>query len=120
MRKKTIANIADKLFWLIVALLPLLLYAMQFLAYELNVVTDFQSFYDYMSNFGILGGSVVVTALTDIFGEGGILPMFSANSAPLLFLGWFVQVEIVHLAVDFLVFIPRLCHKFMDKATCTE
>lgn len=120
MRKRTINNIADKLFWLVVALLPLVLYALQFFAYELNAITDFQSFYDYMTNFGIIGDSVVVSALTDIFGVGGVLPMFSANSAPLLFLAWFVQVEIVHLAVDFLVFIPRLSHKFMDKITCTE
>lgn len=120
MRKRTINNLADRLFWLIVALLPLLLYAVQFFAYELNALTTFPTFYEYMQNFGILGDSVVASAMSDIFGSDGILPLFTANSAPLLFLSWFVGVEIVHLAVDFLVFIPRLCHKWMEKATCNE
>ncbi len=30
---------------------------------------------------------------------------------------WFVYMHIIHVFVDFIVFIPRLCHKWMGKAT---
>ena len=30
---------------------------------------------------------------------------------------WFISAHIIHIFVDFIVFIPRLCHKWMGKAT---
>lgn len=122
MRKRTILNLADNVFWLIVALLPLILYLVQFCAYDLTSVTTFDSFASFMSGFGINTDSIVYTSMSDLFGTSGILPMFDSTSAsaPLMYLSYFVMVQIVHLAVDFLVFIPKLCHKWMDKFTCTE
>lgn len=31
-------------------------------------------------------------------------------------LAWFIYMHIFHIFVDFIVFIPRLCHKWMGKA----
>lgn len=122
LRKKTISNLADQLFWLVVALLPLVLYAFQFLAYELTAVSsDLPSFLSYMQNFGLSTTSVCYTALQELFGSSGVLPLFaSGDNAVVLFLSYFVTVQIVHLAVDFLLFIPRLSHKWLEKITCTE
>lgn len=118
MRKKTMSNLADHVFWLLVALLPLVLYVVQFFAYELTTVTTFTPFDSFMQTFGVSTSSVVYTSLVDLFGVDGILPLFSgSNSAPILFLSYFVAVEVIHLAVDFLLFIPRLCHKYMEKFT---
>lgn len=117
MRKGTVKFVADKLFWLLVALLPLIIFALQFLIYELpSVTTEMPSFLEFMQNFGISSDSICYTVMSDLFGAEGILPFFSAgNNAVLLFLAYFCSVEIIHLAVDFIVFIPRLSHKFMNK-----
>ena len=122
LRKKTISNLADHIFWLIVGLMPLILYALQFLAYELTAVsTDLPTFLQFMQNFGLSTTSVCYTVLQDLFGSEGILPLYaSGDNAVVLFLSYFVTVEIVHLAVDFLLFIPRLSHKWLEKITCTE
>ena len=122
MRKRTMSAIADHLYWLLVALLPLVCYLIQFLSYELTSVTDsLPTFLSFMQSFGISTDSVIYSVLDDLFGASGILPMFSAGSnAVLLYLAYFVMVQIIHLAVDFLVFIPRLSHKWMEKLTCTE
>ncbi len=122
LRKRTISNLADQIFWLLVALLPLVLYGLQFLAYDLTVVSsDLPTFLDYMQNFGLSTTSVCYTALQELFGSNGVLPLFvSGDNAVVLFLSYFVAVQIVHLAVDFLLFIPRLSHKWLEKITCTE
>lgn len=121
MRKRTMTNLADHVFWLLVALLPLVLYVVQFFAYELTNVTTFTPFDSFMSSLGVSSTSVIFTSLNDLFGAEGTLPLFSGtSSAPILFLSYFVAVEIIHLAVDFLLFIPRLCHKYMEKFTQGE
>ena len=118
MRKRTMSNLADHVFWLLVALLPLVLYVVQFFAYELTTVTTFTPFDTFMTTFGVSTSSVIYTSLVGLFGAEGTLPLFNGiNSAPILFLSYFVAVEIIHLAVDFLLFIPRLCHKYMEKFT---
>lgn len=117
MRKKTLTFMADKLFWLLVALLPLIIFALQFLIYELpSVTSEMPTFLEFMQGFGISSESICYTVMADLFGADGVLPLFSAgNNAVLLFLAYFCSVEIIHLAVDFIVFIPRLSHKFMNK-----
>ena len=122
MRKRTIKNIADQLFWLIVALMPLVVFLVQHLAYELTSSADvLPSFLEFMQDFGISTDSIVYSVLTDLFGFEGIMPFFTQdNNTVLLFMSYFVTVQIVHLAVDFILFIPRLCHKWMEAFTCTE
>ena len=93
MRKRTMSAIADHLYWLLVALLPLLCYFIQFLSYELTSVTDsLPTFLTYMKSFGISTDSVIYSVLNDLFGANGILPMFSVGSnAVLLYLSYFVM-----------------------------
>lgn len=121
MRQRTIKNIADRLFWLVVALLPVLIYLGTFLSYRFASVSEtLPSFAEFMANFGVSQTSIVFTSMSDLFGADGILPLFANNNAILLYMAYFVSVEIVHLAVDFLVFIPRLAHKWMEKLTMNE
>ena len=119
MRKKTLSNIADELFWFIVAILPILFYTGQFLYYKFDdpsVVIP--SFYQFLSQFGVLTDSVIYTVMSDIFGNGGAFPLFDADSSILLYLSYFIIVMIVHVAVDVLLFIPRLSHKWLADFTC--
>ena len=122
MRKRTIANLVDSAFWFLVAILPLALYLITCLSYKLQSSTDtLTAFLPFMKSLGLVDSGLIYKSLFDLFGTGGILPLFSAeNNAILVFLSYFVSVEIVHLAVDFLLFIPRLAHKYMNTFTQNE
>ena len=122
MRKRTIANLVDSFFWLLVAILPIVLYLITCLSYKLQSSTDtLTAFLPFMKNLGLMDNGLIYNSLSDLFGSGGILPLFSAeNNAILVFLSYFVSVEIVHLAVDFLLFIPRIGHKYMNTFTQNE
>lgn len=122
MRKRTIANIVDSAFWFLVAILPLALYLITCLSYKLQSSTDtLTAFLPFMKSLGLVDSGLIYKSLSDLFGTGGILPLFSAeNNAILVFLSYFVSVEIVHLAVDFLLFIPRIGHKYMNTFTQNE
>ena len=122
MRKRTIANIVDSAFWFLVAILPLALYLITCLSYKLQSSTDtLTAFLPFMKNLGLMDSGIIYNSLSDLFGTAGILPLFSAeNNAILVFLSYFVSVEIVHLAVDFLLFIPRIGHKYMNTFTQNE
>ncbi len=122
MRKRTIANLVDSVFWFLVSILPLLLYLITCLSYKLQSSTDsLTAFLPFMKNLGLMDSGIIYNSLSDLFGSSGILPLFSAdNNAILLFLSYFVSVQIVHLAVDFLLFIPRIGHKYMNTFTQNE
>lgn len=122
MRKRTIANLVDSAFWFLVSILPLALYLITCFSYKLQSATDsLTAFLPFMKNLGLMDSGIIYNSLSDLFGSSGILPLFSAdNNAILLFLSYFVSVQIVHLAVDFLLFIPRLAHKYMNTFTQNE
>ena len=122
MRKRTIANLVDSAFWFLVSILPLALYLITCLSYKLQSSTDtLTAFLPFMKNLGLMDSGIIYKSLSDLFGSTGILPLFSAdNNAILLFLSYFVSVQIVHLAVDFLLFIPRIGHKYMNTFTQNE
>ena len=122
MRKRTIANLVDSAFWFLVSILPLALYLITCLSYKLQSSTDsLTAFLPFMKNLGLMDSGIIYNSLSDLFGSSGILPLFSAdNNAILLFLSYFVSVQIVHLAVDFLLFIPRIGHKYMNTFTQNE
>ena len=122
MRKRTIANLVDSFFWLLVAILPIVLYLITCFSYKLtNATESVVAFLPFMKSLGLVDSGLIYNSLSDLFGTGGILPLFSAeNNAILVFLSYFVSVEIVHLAVDFLLFIPRFAHKYMNTFTQNE
>lgn len=112
MRKKTIINVADNFMWYLIYLLPLV--ALLILLAK-NGATDF-SIADTFTSLGldIFVNNPVLTNLSSIFGENGILPFFVSNDI-LIYMSYFICVFIIHLFVDFLLFIPRLAHKWMNK-----
>lgn len=113
MRKKTIKYGLDEVMWTFIYMLPVLCYAVSMIH---ATAGDFGSF---MGNFGVLTSNPVASALQDIFGTDGMLPLFE-NDGYLLYFAYFVQVFIIHLAVDFLLFIPRYAHKWLAVLTCNE
>lgn len=109
MKKKTITTLFDKVFWYIVYMLPIVV--MLILTLKQG---DFVTIADTFTSLNLTGidGSIVYNALFGIFGTGGIMPIFASPDI-LLFMSYFVYANIVHLFVDFILFIPRLAKKWM-------
>ena len=110
----------DKLFWWIVALLPVLCYIL-YVGFG-DVKTSTGSLYtlpDFFVTFILngygFGDNIVWTTLYRIFGSSGVFPVFTSDSSIYIF-NWFIWVELFHVFFDIIVFIPRLAHKWISKA----
>lgn len=122
MRKKTISNLAEHIMWGIILLLPLLMWLISPLGYSIGGGSevsslDLPSLASVFDQFGLNTNNIIYTSFADLFGSDGILPFFEQNSAFLLYIMYFVIVEVVHLVIDCIVFIPRLAHKWLNKCT---
>ena len=110
----------DKIFWWIVALLPVLCYILyvgfgniKTTTGSLYTLPDF--FITYILNGFGFSNNVVWTTLSGIFGSNGVFPIFTSDSSLFVF-NWFIWVELFHVFFDVIVFIPRLAHKWISKA----
>ena len=114
MRKKTINNLFDTFFWYALYFLPVLLFVLYIFSGVLSpeVSLSFTGFLDSVG-FSIATDNVIYNNLIALFGPDGIMPLFADNSAFIIF-AWFVGTFLIHLAVDFLLFIPRYCHKLLN------
>lgn len=120
MRKRTINHLADTIFWYILYFLPVIAYLL-FLFIEPGsspTIVNIESFFGSMG-LSFVTDNIIVNTLTGIFGPNGVLPLFQDGSV-ILILAYYVSVFIMHLAVDFLLFIPRLCHKWLKAFTQGE
>lgn len=122
MRKKTINHLADTIFWYLLYFLPVIAYIVYLATcgkFDNSTIQNlsFNTFLDSTGLATLITDNLIYTTLIDLFAVGGVLGFVEATSPIFIILTWFVNVFIMHLAVDFLLFIPRLCHKYMKKFT---
>lgn len=117
MRKRNIKTFADTFMWYIVYTLPLLAYMLYMLAMP-STSTSVVDFATFMTSSGFALSSVnpVYTAIASVFGNGGIMPLFN-DVGIVMYVAYFASCIIVHIAVDVLVFIPRIAHNYLDGFT---
>ena len=134
MRKRTIKYAADTIFWTILYLLPVISYLIYLYSFGQNpgyttesgqVVATVLAFESLMSYSGLFGSNFVLSpiygTLYNLFSLGQSSSVFPILSTTVLkILSYFISVYILHLAVDFLLFIPRLAHKWLKQFTNTE
>lgn len=110
MRKKTLKTLFDSLFWYFVYLLPLILLTVSI--FRTGTITSLSS---VMGSIGvnILENNFIYTSLLDIFGTGGIFPLFIQTDL-LMFLTYFISAFLLHLFVDIILFIPRFAMNLSD------
>lgn len=112
MRKRTIKRLADTIFW----------YGLYFLPILILIITSIHNPITSVSNvintlgLNILQDNIIFTTLSSIFGVGGVLPFFQSADI-LIFFTYYISVYILHLLVDFVIFIPRLAHKWLNYFT---
>lgn len=114
MRKKTILYFVDTVFWWTVYALPVIVLVIGSNRHLLDIVNSSSTL---LNLFNVLEDSVIYTSLVGLFGTGGVLPVVSSDSILFSFLTWFVVTNLCHIAVDVLLFIPRMAHKFIDVLT---
>lgn len=109
MRKRTITKLFDNVLWYAIYMLPLLLMLLYWFKTGsislVNTMTD--------AGLGIVTNNPIFDSLNSIFGASGTFPLF-ASADVICYMTYFISTFIIHLAVDFLLFIPRLAHKWMD------
>ena len=110
MRKRNVNYFFDTVFWYLLYFLPVGAYL---ISLACNNVFDLAKFFN-LFGFDFVSNNIILNSLSSLFGADGILPIFN-NIAPLYIFTWFVCTFLVHLAVDFLLFVPRLAHKLMDE-----
>ena len=123
MRKRTVNHVADTIFWYILYFLPVLAYFVYIFAFGQNPAVDFEVFNGWDSfesfcavNFPVSVDNVIYNSLYNLFGDVGLIPLFD-NASMCIFFAHFVSVYLLHLMVDFMLFIPRLAHKWLKMFT---
>lgn len=115
MTKKKFSYYFDKLFWYGVAVLPILFVLIFAVSH-----TGFNSFGDMLTQFvaQFPSGDVVSNVFVEIWqGLAGLSEFALGANFPsvLIYLcTYLVYAEILHLLVDFLLFIPNLAHKCLN------
>ena len=70
---------------------------------------------DVNNVFSGFSWNIIFNTFEEVFGTLG----FGVNSFicrfVIIYFTWFIQASFIHLLVDFLVFIPRLLHKFLER-----
>lgn len=120
MRKRTVNHLADTIFWYFLYFLPVIAYLL-FTFVEPGTATaivDIPTFFNQMG-VGFVTDNLIFTSIDGLFGQNGILPFWTTQTPTLIFT-WFITVYIAHLVVDFLLFIPRLAHKWLKAFTQGE
>lgn len=122
MRKRNIMFIADTIFWYLIYFLPVIMYGIYLIhGSESGALIDFKTFVETQLSLSVMSpANPIYSVLTALFGSGGIIPMFGfdiGNTYILVIVTYFATMVLIHLAIDFILFIPRLCHKWMDMYT---
>ena len=112
MRKRTIKCLADTIFWYALYFLPIIVLLITCIH---NPITSVSNVINTLG-LNVLQDSIVFTSLSSIFGTGGVLPFFQSPDI-LLFFTYYICVYILHLLVDFVIFIPRIAHKWLNHFT---
>ena len=121
MRKRTVNFLFDKLIWSVLAFLPIIAYLLYMLTFEKSAqgVTFDPNFDAFIKTSfgGNMGDHTIWYSLAysmeKFLYELGIgIPELN----PLFFsLSWLILVELLHIIVDTLLFLPRLVKKILVK-----
>lgn len=112
MRKKTLNCIFDNILWYALYMLPLICFVVM-LWHNGSTGLTLSSVFENCG-LSIVTDNIVVNSLIQLFGVGGLMPFF-VNNDLIIYFSYFIIVNIIHLAVDVLLFIPRFGHNLMNK-----
>lgn len=98
----TFSYILDKLLWLLIAVIPLIMFIGKDGAFFLDFLNEFYTF----------------TFISDIINSVLGVVGFDISAVIVAYISYLVSVEIIHCFFDVLVFIPRFAHSLIER--CVE
>ena len=100
--------------WLLLALMPIIVY---FCMASAQPSADMITFTDMMSTKLQFpsANNVIYSTIWGVFGTGGTLPILTEGLAA--YLTYYIIIELAHLIVDVLIFIPRLAQGWISSFT---
>lgn len=120
----------DCLFWFFLMLYPVIAYLLflKFTPYGFQIPQDtsltisytvpgFSSFFRYNLGIWASESNILLKCFSSIFGSSGVIPLFSNDNGVIQYFVYAATVEIFHVLFDVLIFIPRLCHKWIGGLT---
>ena len=113
--KKMCKTDIRKVLWYFIIAFPLLAFLVS------NIVADSQgvivvNFGVFMlENFDLTTSNVLIDMFNGIFGSSGFLPIFMDNNGLFLYFVYFIGVELIHIILDVLLFLPNILHNIFDK-----
>ena len=115
MTKKTFHYITE-LGWLLMAIMPLFLYMITaFGSGGGSELITFKELMEQKLGFFFNESNTLYNMIMEIFGNSGAMPLFTENVGA--FLAYYITVEIAHLLVDIIIFIPRMAQSWMTTYT---
>ena len=107
----SVSDLFDRILWSLIMLFPLIAYCLYLVSDK--GTSDMLGIVEYYTDIIPLNmAGTIFETLHTLFVE--YMPFFSSMSWVCLIFTWFVFVEFVHIVVDILVFIPRMCHYWIS------
>lgn len=113
MTKKTFHYITEA-GWLLLALMPIILYMIAARNTGGETMLTFSEMMSEKLQF-FTDGNIIYTTVAETFGSSGVLPILTDSLTA--YASYYISIEILHLIVDVLLFIPRLAHEWMTAFT---
>lgn len=123
---KRFAKKVDKVFWLIVSLFPLILVCFNLISL---IGTDFGAYVtsidsfikeEFFVIFSTTINNFTCSPIADYIYELQTVANITIPDFLVDYLSYCAMVELIHVFFDFIVFIPRLCHKFLGGLYANE
>ena len=132
MRKRNVKFIFDKILWGLIMLLPILLYMIYLCSHRISAdsvtilsieyfLHDTLSFFTGVTMDDIVMSSNVGNVFYEFFESGIFLKMpLTASSFISWYLMYIICVELMHICVDVILLLPRICRNWLDKFKSEE
>jgi len=114
MTKKNWFKLVDNIFWMLIALFPLLAYVV--------ICAGKGEFITLSALFDNLGltintNGLIYTTLNTVFGVGGGMLEIVASTGLIMYGTYFISVMLLHFIIDMLLIIVRWSQRLIDKTT---
>ena len=109
----------DKIFWFLIAFLPIILYTVYLFANRSGTLLGFEKFLQTLFNYDYptgLSANPIFKVLFALFSFSDTSAFAVLPYSLLYLLTYMASIEVIHVCFDVIVFIPRLAHKWISKA----
>lgn len=111
-----IYELIDRLFWIALALFPLISYLIYVHQTNLPSIHTFERWCSNFLGFEMNVNGTFYSAFIKIFENGfGFFDCFTNMKGLAVYITYLFHLEFIHVILDIMLFLPRWCHSFMRR-----